>query len=561
MAPNQLLRFVLILTVATVHCDHGQVHVPVSFKRLGKFASGLSFCHIQAAIDFKKVEQAHAELAELLQKQRASMVSQDDQHMIDMLLHQFSASTSIINRLKATFFHNADHRQKRQLFAGVSFLTGILSFGTSIYNTVEISKLHSELSGLEHGTKHIAKILEEQDQAITTLTNSVNTIKHTAELLLHETSQQKEELLTLKKFGILSTLLSSHLADISAWGRGLEALLEGRLHPTVVNHAKLREALQSLSRQAGHHGLKPLHQDASFIFKADVSYVATEAFQIIVYVHLPYVDSEPLDLFQHLPVPFRHDQLLLTMDSEKNVIASDEIGMFGAELSSTDLLHCHSMKNHHGNVFACPHSNLLNRQIRKTCLGSLLFGDAATAAQTCRQRIQRVETAEDFALQLRPETLMVYSKNNSTVVETCGSGTKKLQTVAGLAMVTATRGCKMSGKTFLLKPEFSIFSEADIFDAVATFNVKDLMPVEGSNAEDLRKALEEIEKIEEVKPRSLAELQAWVRNSEKSSRSNIINLTMASGAILIAIGLIAFIAWQYIRFSRAKATLEASADK
>jgi hypothetical protein len=561
MATKQLLRLTLLLAIASIQAEHGQVHVPVSFKRIGKFASGLSHCHIRTVIDFKKVDLAHAELANLLLNERANVASKEDKHILEMLSHQFSASTSIINRLRSTFFHDGNARPKRQLFAGVSFLTGILSFGTSIYNRIEISRIHSELSNLEQGTKHIAKIIEEQDHAISTLTHSVNIIKQTVKLLLQEGSQQKEELLSLKRFVILSTLLTTHSAEISAWGRGLEALLEGRLHPTLVNHAKLQEALQSLSRAAGRHGLKPLHLDPSAIFKSDISYVATQENQIIVYVHLPYVDSEPLDLFEHLPVPFEHEQLLLMVDSEKNVIASDEIGMFGTELSSSDLLHCHSVKTHHGNVYACPHSNLLNRQIRKTCLGSLLFGDTTTAAQTCRQRVQRAETTEDFAIQIRPETLVVYSKSNSTVVETCSNGTKKLQMVAGLTVVSATKGCKMSGKSFLLKPELSIFSEADIFDSVATFNVQDLMPVEGPNPVDLRRALEEIEKIDKVKPRSIAELHTWMENSDRSFRSNAVNVAMASSAILLTLGLVIFISWQYCKYSRVNASLQEKSAK
>jgi hypothetical protein len=113
----------------------------------------------------------------------------------------------------------------------------------------------------------------------------------------------------------------------------------------------------------------------------------------------------------------------------------------------------------------------------------------------------------------------------------------------------------------LLRPEFSIFSEADIFDSMATFNVKDLMPIEGSNSADLKKALEEIEKIEEPKPRSLAELQTWIKNSDQSFRNNTINMTLAIGAVLIAGALGAFIAWQFCRHRRAVAAAEGKSAK
>ena len=554
MALRQLLRATLLLFVAGVLCEHGPIHVPISFKRIGKYATGLSFGHIKTVIGFKKIDQAHEQLANLFQRQEASTSSADDKQMLHMLQHQFSSSTSTIDRLRTTFFKQPENRPKRQLFAGLSFLTGILSFGTSIYNSIEISKIHSELSDVRQGTRHIAHTLEQQDHAISTLTSSVDSIKHTSEFLLRTTGLQEKSILSLRQFGTLSTLLNTHNAEIAAWGRGIESLLHGRLHPTVVDHSKLTEALTSLTKAAAKHGLKPLHQEASSIFKADVSFVATQDHEIFIYVHVPLVDCEPLDLFEHLPVPFELNKMLVTLESEKNVIASDELGTFGTELKSSDILHCHTVKTHHGNVYACPNSNLLNRQIRKTCLGSLLFGDSATAAQTCQQKVQRAETTQDFAVQIRTDTLLVYSQENSTVRETCRNGTRNVLTISKLTTVKATTGCKMIGNSFLLKPEFSLFAEADLIDSVAAFDAQDLMPTTEFNAKDFRRALEELEKIEEVKPRSMTELRTWLRQSDQSFRNNAINVTMATGAIAITAGLIAFIAWQYIKFSRMRAS-------
>jgi hypothetical protein len=111
---------------------------------------------------------------------------------------------------------------------------------------------------------------------------------------------------------------------------------------------------------------------------------------------------EPIDLFEHLPVPFEIGNLLVSMESTKNVIATDENGNWGLKLSPTDLLQCHVNQRHDGNVYVCPLVSLVLKNVRKTCLGALYFGDISTALQLCQQTVRKQEETK-MTLQYRPD--------------------------------------------------------------------------------------------------------------------------------------------------------------
>ena len=92
--------------------------------------------------------------------------------------------------------------------------------------------------------------------------------------------------------------------------------------------------------------------------------------KIYVYIHISFVYMDPINLKEHLPIPFELGNLFISLESRRNVIASDNKGTFGLELMHNDLLHCHMEKVLSGNIYVCPNSNILTNHIRQTCLGS-----------------------------------------------------------------------------------------------------------------------------------------------------------------------------------------------
>ena len=394
------LVFSILFTQTVQIQDH--INIPVSFKKIGKIATGLSYGHVRTTFSLNAMKKAHHELERLLHQQTQEATSDNERSFKRLIEHQFEHSTQIIERMNAVFFDDDQQQNKRQILGGLSLGFGIVSFGMSIFNKIEISKLHEKFDILESGVEQIIHVLDEQDHAITTLTHNVNAIKEVVKLLLTTTQEQVRQSNTIMKTMMISNMITNHNAEVAAWGRGFEALLHGKLTPSLIDVGKLFKTFDVIKTKASKLNLSPLFKERSSILKCEISYLATKEKDIHVYIHLPLVDMEPIDLFEHLPVPFEFGNLLVLMESTKNVIATDENGNWGLELSPTDLLQCHVNQRHDGNVYVCPLVSLVLKNIRKTCLGALYFGDKSTALQLWQQTVRKQEETK-MTLQYRPD--------------------------------------------------------------------------------------------------------------------------------------------------------------
>ena len=546
---KETVLFIISLIVISNATQPEHVNVPVSFKRIGSFASGLSYGHVRATIKFSQMKKVHKDMELFLIQQIRIASTSEEQRLLETIQHQFATSTKTIDRLHFALFRDHSHRNKRQAFAGLSLGFGFLSLGMSIYNTYEISKLHNKISNMEVGLNHVVHVLEDQDHAISTLSHSVNSIKSVIQIVLSDIKKENQEIDFLKRLLIISSLIQNHNTEVSAWGRGLEALISGELYPSLINSSKLEQALHSIQKKASKLGLSPLFKEPSSVYKSALSYLTTKDAEIFVYIHVPFVDMDPISLYEHLPIPFQNGNLLVTLHSDHNIIASDDTGTFGIELSSTDLLHCHMEQSHSGNVYICPNSNLLLRNMQHSCLGSLLFGNKEKTLQLCQHSVQKSSEVGKLAIQTGPGKLLVYSHESTTVLETCANGTKTFQTISNFSTLTPKIGCKILADTFIFKPQNSIIEDADIFDRPTVLKVEALL--DNVTIPDLEKAYDELSKIKEpLKRKSLSELKKWFKESAKFPIGPA-SYGASFGAIIISLLILIFIAYLYFSY-RAK---------
>jgi len=293
----QMLKVTLLSTLIAfaIALQPEHISVPVTFKRIEKFATGLSYSHLRATIDFAQMKKAHHELDQLLRQEILTATSHQKKGLYKMLLRQFSLSTNIIDRLDAMFFTESQ-RQKWQLLPRAVMGFGILSFGLSIYNTYEITKLRSKVTHLDSGINHMIHVLEEQDHAIMKLTENVNSLKAIVKIMMTDLQGVANEINGVKKVIIVSNMIATHNADISVWGRGLKALILGELHPTLIDTRKLNSAITSVWFRAAQLGLSPLFTDNTAIFKVPVKYLAMTEKKIYVYIHISFVYMDPINL-------------------------------------------------------------------------------------------------------------------------------------------------------------------------------------------------------------------------------------------------------------------------
>jgi len=354
------LKLFTILFVISLTCDSdvSAKEVTMNFRNIGTYATGLSYGHLNAVINFEKVKSAQKSLLHFLKNAHEKEHMPEKRRFYLLAINSMQVGTTSLERLEKAFF--TPTRQKRQILAVAAGFGSILSLGLSIYNTIQLSRLQNQVDGISEGFEKVLRIFREENAAITMLSSNINHVKSAILDLVKEENGMKIELEYMSNQILLMTILEKHNAELSSWGRGVEALLFGNLDPTLMDSTSLQQVLSQLDVSVKQYGLKRLHSDFSSVFKADISYIATSDLKIRIFVHIPLVHQDPISLLEYIPVPFIHDELMLTIESPKDILAIDKLGIVKACNNGTHLMtgkrglkeiivepHCHITTGQH----------------------------------------------------------------------------------------------------------------------------------------------------------------------------------------------------------------------
>jgi hypothetical protein len=377
--------------------------------------------------------------------------------LLEALRPQLDIATKTINDLHVLFFGSSPHRPKRQLFLGLAVALGLASAGTSIYSVSEVSRLHSEISAISSDVRHLAHVLDEEAHVVNRLTSNMKTVSKTCQIVLERLLHNDDQLTMLTGVMGLTALVSNFNAELSAWARGLEALQNGKLHPALIDHKKLKTPLRNLEEKAKASGRRLLHDDANAIFNSPVSYLATDKGIIILIVHISLIDHELMDLYEYRPTPVKFRNLYLEVTTTNKILAFDKRGQQGKEMSHHELLLCHTKDLHSGKIFVCPEANLFRNDIRKSCLGSLFFNDQ-TAIEERRDHILSKRPIEEIR-QLDQNELLAFMHEETAITERCSNGTNFLQVKEGLTKLRTKPGCTVVTREFAFRSVMDINEE------------------------------------------------------------------------------------------------------
>jgi len=544
----EVLLFLLVLSLSSESNTNRQLAIQSNFKKLGKLATGLSYGHLHATLDFSTLKQSHESFEKFLIEQYRTATTLEEKSFIRTVQGNLAPSGTDLKRIELAFFQDVTHRPKRQALLGLGFGSGLISMGMSIYNTYQISKLYSKFNNMETGFDHVVHVFEEENHAINTLSNSVNNLKQTCQIVLAAQRAENNEIKFVSHMVLATSLIQTHNAKVSSWARGLEALLHGHLYPTLVNPTKLQHAVQIMLEMADKRGLKPLHQEKSAIFKDPISFVATADLKLIVIIHVPLIDQDPIDLFEHLPIPFELGSLFILIESDRQILATDATGNLGLELTKLDLLHCQTEKSHSGNTFVCPNTNLLRNDIRKSCLGSLFFGQKAQILSKCQQYIRKISEAEDFAIQTGPEKFIIFAKETTSILRVCKNGTKTIQNATGLLTIATSPNCSVVTDHHQFKPQINIDVEEEFLNQPIFLHEENLIGLH--NPVDLEHAFSELQKIQEPGRKNLGQLKNWLRETEQANQKTTIGYGISFGSVAISCLIIFLLTYLFCQYKR-----------
>ena len=110
---------------------------------------------------------------------------------------------------------------------------------------------------------------------------------------------------------------------------------------------------------------------------------------------------------------------MVFIEGGKNILAVDELGSIGKEMRKIDLVQCRSRTTREKMIYTCPNSGLLESNIKKTCLGAIMFGEKKVISELCHIY---VEKRQNFHIQVGSKEIVALVKKEDSLFEVCSNG-------------------------------------------------------------------------------------------------------------------------------------------
>jgi hypothetical protein len=176
-----LLWFSLVIFIILQHIE-SVIQLEQHFRPLGNVAIGLTYANLSAQINISSLEHAFTSLVKKIILCEKASNATVEQALLATVAPQLLINKKVIKGINVQFFmKETSNCNKRQIL-------GFISMGMSLFNLGKIQQLDNELGNLEEkttdGFRHVAHVLQEEDQAITTIASNVNKIKLATEVTL-----------------------------------------------------------------------------------------------------------------------------------------------------------------------------------------------------------------------------------------------------------------------------------------------------------------------------------------------------------------------------------------
>ena len=207
-----------------------------------------------------------------------------------------------------------------------------------------------------------------------------------------------------------------------------------RLAPGVFSSESMQAVVDHVQLVAEDNDYISFVHHPSDLYQLETSYLYEPNNKtFITILHVPMVKKEHLlTMYKFLPLPLAthlgENSSLVPDVGHQDIIAVEADQKGYKVLSSSDLLHCLHLGNHH----FCQGDNILSTNFKSTCLGAIYMGDYLSTRRHCNFKIQKKkETVYD----LGNNQYKVYCSNCSyTTWEECPNTKSPLKIFNGVTL-------------------------------------------------------------------------------------------------------------------------------
>jgi hypothetical protein len=401
--------------------------------------------------------------------------------------HSFLTHTKPKQTIDTDIINTDKHRQKRQIFAAIGVIGGVLGTILGLFNQHEIHNIVNHVSKLESNQNLIINVAHKNTKAIEHFGNELD---HLANVV--------NSLITFNPSLVYARLqaqlddLSDHLVSLLDT---IQQLQHQKLSISLLDMDQLNELYAHLQSAADKNNYKLLIQSPQDIFQLDVSYIRKGA-DVLILIHVPCLtDTHLLTIYRYANLPLPISSLLQNPSTNASNLQlftpihtiNDVLNQFQNPISSapnqealyllpeTDLIaigqndgNTHRYKllsfadlaaciqrNH---VYLCEGHQVLRTDLEGSCLGAIYLQSQRGVRENCK--VERKPLRESV-FQVSPTDHIIISPYAHTTQVACKNGTHypiRIQTTTRLHL---DPGCTLklfnhtlrSDESLRLKPE------------------------------------------------------------------------------------------------------------
>ena len=443
----------LILNLAMV--VRGFANNQIVFSYMGETSKESAYAHLVIPLNITDIQEATDQIHDLVDVVKRNRHSNDNHqwrpvevYNLERMLNRINILTSLVEQGGFAHEHftldaqneveealQKSPRARRSVTTMIAAATGLAAFGSSIFNQRQIGKLNEELGKDKLDQQMLIELVHKNDLRISNLTSFVNQQQEVFKTFF-ETAQNKSRwYLASQTFTQVETMLMGFRFELTDFFNGIQALMEHRLSPLLIEPAKLEKAYQRLNKEARNQGLTTLNENTGFLFQTPVSTIRGEG-QLYAIAHIPLYNGKTLHLYRYIQAPFflsNETNVVVEIESHAQYLAVDNHHLLAKEMTSDIIGRCEKFAS----LYHCRDLNLLTKDVRSLCLYNLYSQSVDRLEDTCNIRL----SLNSFhAVQLAAGQFRLLSTEPRQLVIECKEA-NKVETIWGVHLLNLTAEC------------------------------------------------------------------------------------------------------------------------
>lgn len=352
-------------------------------------------------------------------------------------------------------------KRKKRFFGGL--VAGLLAaIGTStlfgLFEGSKIEQLGQTLQSTISRQEQMIHLLDQEDEEIRTnrlaikvLSSAVASIE---EVVTENSWLNEVQSITL----IVRHELMKVNRALNLYVDAIQAASNHRLAYGVLSFEAAQKALNDIITMAEKKQLTPILQTPHQIHQLPTSFLTSED-GVTLLLHVPLASEDTvfsLKRFTSFPLSIGKD-VFGHIHADKTLIAlgSPDINHKPSyvELDEVELTLCHKFYS----IYICPHSRVISRPTRPSCLHALYHGEHEAAIKLCKLHLSTDD--EDTVIPLSQHNFVSFTKKPAVYAMNCHANStiqSGLQ-LYGIQTITVPEGCQA------ILPKYKIHAASDIY--------------------------------------------------------------------------------------------------